>query len=473
MSKTKRPTSDNTKNEAQPNRESLGASQGIIAKFGSTIQNVSQVINIGFNEKVLKRLGIEQRVGNLFLALLILSTATISTIVLIKKLQNPKPTRMSGDFRIAVAGFSIQGDINNSDFGLDIAQNLYLRLEQDFAELKPNFVVTIWGPEQVRAVNGNDSTERAKAAAELAETVGADILVYGTVVSEDSGWTITPEFYVSLENFYDAYEITGSHEFGKAYAIRGDGNIAERIGLNSELATRAQALSHIVVGLAFYAIQDFEQAFVNFQFAEGLPEWKDEEGKQVLYILMGNATIKQNDFGLAEHYYQEALRIDTEYARAYLGIANVSYRRALEPAGETEQISDIDIEMLYAALKILIKAEQSTNQPLSTDISTKIHFERGQINFMLVYSGEEQYFDQAIAEFDNVLADYNDGANPRLRYLAAEAHARLALINELSGNTSVAIDEYRRAASLLPAEPEQKAYYESRAQELESLTIEQ
>ena len=51
---------------------------------------------------------------------------------------------------------------------------------------------------------------------------------------------------------------------------------------------RAQALSLIALGLASYAVDDYEQALDYLLAADEVPNWPDSAGKEMLYLLMGN-----------------------------------------------------------------------------------------------------------------------------------------------------------------------------------------
>ncbi len=401
------------------------------------------------------------RHGQIVLGILIITTA----FVLYMTLRTPSPKQMTGDFRIAVAGFSERGQ-SNLGVGTEFAEGIQLRLQKIFEELNPNFTVTVWGPAQVGIIEGTNANERAISAEQISEKIDADLVVYGTVETEDSIWLLAPEFYVPAKNFYEAEEITGQHELGSPLTIIGQGNVADRIEVSGELTSRTQALAQIAIGLAYYSIENFETALANFQSAEEIEGWEDGEGREVLYLLAGNAAIKANNLELADSYYQKAISINSEYARGYLGVANVYYRLALKPFEETMNPTDIDHELLNMALETLEQASKATNQPPRSDISTKIHFELGQIYLMQVYSGQETSFASAIKEFEAVIADYADGKNPRIQERAAESHARLGLIYELSDYTDLAVKEYQLATSLLTRSSERRIYYEQKLEEL-------
>jgi hypothetical protein len=391
-----------------------------------------------------------------------------ATIFLYFGLRASKPERMTGNFRIAVVSFVEVGQSQKTQVGEQFAQEVYLRLQQTFDELKPDFTVTVWGPDQAGRLVGQTPEQRANLAAQIAERIGANIVVYGNIESVSTSWQLTPEFYVAAENFYQAEEITGQYQLGTPLEVDSLENPADRIEFSGKLTARTQALSYITIGLGYYAKRDFEKALTNFQAAEAVKDWEDGEGRQVLYILNGNASIKLDDLEAAQTYYQQAIDLDHEYARGYIGLANVYYQLALQPFEETKNPDDTDIELLDLAIAMYEQALQAENQPPFADIASKAHFGLGQTYFMYVYVGEDEVFNLAIGEFQSVIEDYADGTNPRIREIAAESHARLALIYELSGYTKRAITEYQLAATLLNDNPDRQRQYEQRILALET-----
>ncbi len=385
-----------------------------------------------------------------------------------------KPSQMRGDFRIAVASFAIDDQIADPDMGEELAQNFYTSLQNAFDQTPLDFVVSIWGPEQVGKIRGQSQEDRTRAAEQLAHKIDADVIVYGWVESTDNIWQIVPEFYISAENFYEGQEITGPYNMGTAiYVAKQQVELLTRFEVNSELFSRAEALSYITIGIVHYSSRDPEhlgKALDYFQLADEVKNWDAQEGKQVLYLLMGGTAFKLNDLELAKTYYRKSLTLDPEYARAYLGLAGIFYMQALEFAGEAEEPTGIDISLLNKAIDTYTRALEMPYQPPFSDVATKVHFGLGQCYFALVYSGEKDSFNLAISEFEAVIAEYSDGANPRVLEAAAESYARLGLIYDLSGYPDLAIENYKMAVSL-STNLERQAIYEERWREIASKKI--
>lgn len=453
----------NNEYEDSPDKSSDESSDEIVQHLNISGQIFGSVYQIGklaiHQVDVFKHL----RQGQIALAILIILTPIIWYVVF----HYSSTKVMAGDFRIAVAGFSESGS-STSSLATNLSEGVHLRLQNTFAEINPNFTVTIWGPAKVGTIKGKDASERTIAAKKVAERIGADLIVYGNLSDQDNTWHLSPEFYVSAANFYQAEEITGQHSLGTIISIIGQGNIADRISLSTELSSRVQTLAQISIGLAYYSIGDFKKALDHFQIAEKSDGGEDAKGLEVIYLLAGNASLQSKEVELASTYFQKAVSIDPEYARGYLGVAHIYYRQALLSFEKSLNPVDIDYALLDRALATLQRASVATNQPAQSDISTKIHFELGQIFLMQVYSGHETSFQPAIEEFEAVITDYGNGKNPRIQERVAEAHARLGLIYRLSGYIELAVTEYQLSTLLLAQNSERRMYFEQTLVELKA-----
>jgi len=101
-------------------------------------------------------------------------------------------------FNIAVAEFSVQTETNSQlrkRDGLALASDLYRRLQANIDDLNisESFNYQLRSPEQP-VQSGNTPEERTIEAQQLAEKIGADILVYGTLSPRDNQADFLPEF---------------------------------------------------------------------------------------------------------------------------------------------------------------------------------------------------------------------------------------------------------------------------------------
>ena len=372
-------------------------------------------------------------------------------------------------FRIAVAGFTEIGEPSERNLGVKLAREIALQLDRDLTEFPSPVTIQVLGPDEgIRPIRGSSAEQRTLSAAKLAEEDGYFIVIYGMVDVTSPVWRITPEFYLSpkaVSNLYEANEITGQYEFGPPLLLTGQLGLGGLLQLG-ELSARTQALSLISIGLAYYSVNQYSQALASFQSAEAVPGWED--GKQVLYILSGNAAGKAGQLDLAKEYFLKALQVDPEYARAYAGLGSVYYIMALQPSQASGDPADADQDLLNQSIQYYQQALAAAHKPPLADIETKAHLGLGQNHTVMLFSSENPDFETAIAELSKVIEDHAGGENPRVKELAAEAHARLGLIYRLQGKMENSLQEYEQAASLLFDNPERQALYQSRIQEIKS-----
>ena len=93
---------------------------------------------------------------------------------------------IGGDFNIAVAEFTSDGESASS-----VSDALFRQIEEAVAE-ETDVEVAVAGPEEVGPLAGDTPEERALEAAELASRVAADVVVYGTLDTENGAPVLIP-----------------------------------------------------------------------------------------------------------------------------------------------------------------------------------------------------------------------------------------------------------------------------------------
>jgi hypothetical protein len=217
----------------------------------------------------------------------------------------------------------------------------------------------------------------------------------------------------------------------------------------------------MTIGLAYYSVDDFENALTYFNFAEGEKRWFATAGKEIIYLLLGNtysrlASKEQAPKYLpyAEQNYDKALKLDDDYDRALVGQAGVVFLKAQGDPSDPKY----DREGLEQASYLLDKALILKGQDDTANIETKVHFLRGQIAFVKYIAQIEgkDSLNESYSEFLSVVSDYESGEY-RVKNLASHAYARLGLISSLQADVDVSISNIEKAIEI--ASPFYKGEY--------------
>lgn len=446
------------KTQIPPSIEVKNSKGTIIGDFANVVNNFIQTVD----EKVLKRLGLEQRVGFLLIGLLLVGG--FSGIYF--GLRQTGKHIMTGEFRIAIASFTENGKKLPKDIGYTISDGIYLRMDSDLKEITVGPKVTLWDPDKVGVIKGATAEERAENAARLAKKIQAHMVIYGVVEQTPAGMKVIPEFYLDQQGFHQGSEILGQYA-SASFTLPGADSPSWQFNFGRQMELRTDIVSSMAQGLSYLAVFQYEEALKKFQSIEAIEGWEDDQGKEVLYALIGFTAGKVEKYDLTRTELEKAIAINPNYARPYIGMANLNYILALLPMEASNDINDIDQSLLDQCFEYLEKAVQAPEKPPLADVDTKIHFSRGQCYWLKTYSGQLEDYNLAAKEFQRVLDAYGDGANPRVQELAAESHARLGLIAVLTEDRSEALTQYQEAVKLLADNPERQAVFQEAVDELQ------
>jgi tetratricopeptide (TPR) repeat protein len=382
------------------------------------------------------------------------------------------PIPMDPGFNIVVNQFTVVGkDVPMlfSQDGLAVADYIYRQLNYNIRDLDLGEPYHIQPPEHTCLIKGDSKSVREANAAALAKKINADIIVYGVIQAGDDLASFSPEFYVNYKSFQEAAEITGQHEFGDALSIVLPFQYTKFNPTdNPELSARIQALSSVTIGLSYYSIDNFEEASKYFLQAETTKGWPELPGKEMVYLLLGNtgnrrySAEQSTPYALRAPYleealtnYNQALKLNSEFARAMVGKAGTLYLQALgDPADN--RFTELDLVKLDEAMGLYNTAIKFIAAPDSADIKTKIHFGRAKIYLALYLRALETNGDStpplsmADSEFKAVLKEYDDGnGNVRIANLAGHSYAFLGKIARVQKKYDEAIDLTIKAITIV------------------------
>jgi len=360
----------------------------------------------------------------------------------------PKQKRfMTGIFNIAIASFDEHGKELQDDIGFTIADGINQRFARDLQEITGGPKLEIWGPARVGIIRGETAPDRAENAKNLADKIQANMVIYGVVEETQTGMNVIPEFYVSNIGFFEGSEVIGQYQLGSVLSLPRNyvNDTYEKTKFNDEMTNRSHIIFKLATGLSYYAHHDYEKALEIFQKVDQEIEWPKnemdrEQGKEVLYALIGFSAAKVGQYEIAERALEKAIELNPDYSRPYIGMANLNYMLALQPSNG----AGVDQDLLDKCFHYLELAVQAREKPPFAEVDTKIHFARGQCYWLKAYSGQLPDYELAIDEFQWVIENY-DGKNLSIMELAAESHARLGLIYKETKNLTEAVHEYELA----------------------------
>lgn len=267
----------------------------------------------------------------------------IPTFYFYRSLLPSGPAVMNGLFNVAVANFGevdASGNVQASADGRELSRWIFegLRLEFDNLplQIRQEFQPLVWHDSLGRGekrtaigvISGATAEERTQAAAELAERIGADVVIYGNLTESDDAASFVPEFYVAPVA-REASELVGQHRLGDQVPVQLplDNRDAGR-SINRELIARARALSRFTIGLMYDLSGEPARALDVFRQAEQEIDWSETGGREVLYYFIGREASFLKRLDEAQTAFEAARDANGDYARAYVGLGSVAYARA-------------------------------------------------------------------------------------------------------------------------------------------------
>jgi tetratricopeptide (TPR) repeat protein len=437
-----------------------------------------------------------RRVAVGIVGLVLLASAALVIYQFVEPRLRPRP-KMTGAFNIAVAefgGLDAAGNVVDSEPARNLSEAVYRTINTEIeASIRSGafqgFNIQVMSPSQTGQIEGALPEQRMAVAKRMAKDRDIDVIIYGNLALGRETTGFVPEFYLSDRTLENAEELVGQYSFGRQVETPGDAlrNPTVSKTLGDILSARTKALAQFVIGLGYYATDQFDKAAANFTAAEQIQGWDEADGKQVLYLFMGNAANKQSMpnrlskderqrfLDQARDYYERSLSIEPEYSRGWIGKAEV---RLLTSRGADCAASTADVAGLQEAIDGFKRALTAREQPPGAAIHTKVAFGLGRSYLCLSHTGAAKQWIEAEQELKEVVADYEQDQDDRVKkILAAEAHADLGLLYwwrpadnaTWPANFQLAIAQYRAAIDLSLYNDRKSTFYFNLGQLYDSL----
>jgi tetratricopeptide (TPR) repeat protein len=362
------------------------------------------------------------RAWKVVVALLGLLATVAGLYTFVREWRKDSPSqRLTADMNIAVAPFTARGDAAPSGelLARQVRSTLGTQLKRHAHPAGVTFDLA--PPPRLDPVQPGTVAERTAAAERVAARLNAQIVVYGDLRLGSDRSIVAPKFYLAGQALGDADELIGSHRLGAPAVITGSvsDNVAARVEARRLLAARTRTLSDFVVGLSYFARDDYESANRWFRQARTA----SDEASEVIYLFLGHVAGRSGEFLQARRFYGRALEAEPEYARARFGIAEVQFQRSRGRCspGSTNAAG------LRSALRGYLQAEAERREPYGDVLQARARFGRARTLFCLAQAGIEPRFPDAEALYRFVVRAY-EGGEPVLRDEASEALAGIGLI---------------------------------------------
>ena len=340
-----------------------------------------------------------------------------------------KPTRMTGDFNIAIAQFGEVTDqgIVPSAWAIQISKLLFDFLDSEYKATDFGLNIQV-AREKIGVVT------EAREAEQLAYDINADVVIYGSIFVVGSEAILSPRFYIRDQP--ETAELTGQHQ------LRFDISSLDSIDrVTAELRSRAAVLLSFTTGLTYLSAKQPDEALRAFQAAIRVADnYGRFDGQEVLYLFAAVASSRPGNYEKAGQYLDQALSLNPEYARAFIARGNIYYNQA---------IPTWDANLLNQALIEYENALKAKVQPAGAYVIEKVNVSLGNIYVIRAQqTGDPGLFAKAIDLYNQVTTRYEQTKNERIKNFASVAYFGLGAAYERQRDYTRAEAAYRQCIEL-------------------------
>ncbi|MCA9904135.1 MAG: hypothetical protein KC547_09775 [Anaerolineae bacterium] len=373
-------------------------------------------------------------------------------------------------FNVVVAGFGAQdasGRVTTSTYADGVSDTIY----GEIATL--DGVDNHRGPDApgVGHILAQTAEERAVQAANIANELNAAIVIYGIVRDEGNITVIEPSFHINGSVTTFEPEMTGNSILGSPLELINGSTIQD----NFEFDQRVALLRSVIQGLDLYLSGNYSAALVKFEAAIAA-----SPDSALLYIFAGNTTLRLIHTEDAIQFFDQALALDPNYARALVGRGSTLFTLARTQSIRANAALTLSSEMtctrtdlpiptepqlqVMLAINCYEQAWAASSDPQISDIDIKVQVSLGQAYEWLMERGgpyraeAEDWLRAAIHTYRNA----EDERKSRLSFFAGHALALLGRLLTLGTHYTVedvceAMGYYEEAIQLL-REDAQRVY---------------
>jgi tetratricopeptide (TPR) repeat protein len=357
------------------------------------------------------------------------------------------PARMEGIYNIAVANIGLldaHGEVRRGDgeAGLRLSEWIANSLK---AELEDSPDIWIWNDSsQLRRqnvhigwVDPSSSQNGRESAEDLADRLGADLLVFGYIDTRSSPNTLTLEFWLTKKTSVRFEEVQGAHRFTTPITILDPAKPG--LEVQAELRRQSSTLAWIAMGLFHAQLGQTEEALLNFERAAKFSPRSEVVrfflGREYLFLAERSPEQRDELERQAEQAFQSSVELNSAYARSYIGLGSVYFTQAqrqvlalnadLQAGVQSTALQETltKIDSASAAYQSAIDLQPKVEDyGVPVDVIARLgvgksHRVKGEI---LYYAGDfqasAQLFEQAVAHLEESIQPFEAGGLDR--YLA-------------------------------------------------------
>lgn len=240
------------------------------------------------------------------------------------------PRQMTGAFNIAVAEFGelgADGVIRASQTGQQISGWALDYLRQD---LQDDPTLQIWPNDGNLFNRTRVALVTAETAEQTASEINASLLLYGYIDRRENPPQLVLQFRVAPQARYRFEDIQGTYSLGEPIRIADLENPGP--SLQGELGRQASALAWVSLGLAQEQLGQNQDALANFQkAAQSAPNSALVQffiGRAYLFLSDSQPQEREANWQNAETAFAKSVELDPRFARAYIGLGSVHFKRA-------------------------------------------------------------------------------------------------------------------------------------------------
>lgn len=371
---------------------------------------------------------------------------------------------LDGDLTVAVIDFAVDGEESDQPAIEELALSYSNAVAADLEERAgvpepdaPPLGIDVLSSTEADALEGSDLTAKAGRAQTLAERHHADAVV-SAEVSEDLR-TVQPLVYVAPGSVPDALELSGLYAFGAPITVRApvDENGAARSEVREALTSRSVSLAEFLMGLERHGNGQYEAAAREFE--RSLETWPGEEGRDLVMLFLGNASLKLDELEDARTWYEQGLRSSAAPSpRLELALLEVRFH---DERGDCTGAATVQaMEELQAGYQEIQRLDAVPPGPLF-DLRVEFGLARTAVCLAALNAGD---YADAVQHYLAIISAYEDG-NDYVRDLAGEALGGLGLIADNLGDITWSSEVcessaecYRKAAATAVDEERQQTF---------------